>query len=548
MSAGYKYAIDFGTTNSSLAVLKRNAKGQYIPTILDVNTYDQPFQLLRSVVSYKNEKVFIGNEGFEHVSGSDDNPVRGIKMRLLSDGIDPNFLKINEKDISYSDVMSEILRRLRVEAERHLGSNSAAGVICGVPHGTSEGIKNIYLKALYKAGFFRNYNEAQANTEFVEEPVAVALFYGEQIAHQNKNSLVFDFGGGTLDLAIVRLEPDGTTHKVLAKDVMHSAGEEFTKRLFLDVFFPAYRDKYCNGSNFECLRLFRKMGCGGNVPAAVWDKLERNGIGWKFINELDKAKCALSMQNEVVFSFFEPESQEIDEINFEPITLSRHDFEDAISSTVADIRTAINTLFTKNKSKIGFEKAGIDEVLLAGGSSAIPCIQEMLQELFPNKIYFDTKREGTYFINAMTCIAQGLSIFAKPVDRSLLIDDISSFDYGYWDYNKNRLHVIIEKGTSFSDTYSYDFARNGIPPQSQYCCNIAQTNKNVPYFFVDIYEGNRKIMDLRFDKEHHSGEYTLYFAIDATRGVLEVHVYDIINGKWVKDLTLGERSFAIKQS
>ena len=75
----------------------------------------------------------------------------------------------------------------------------------GVPVQYGDIQKNVLKKALVRAGFYKDANEAEKKTEFVSEPIAVAVHYGLDL-QKDTTVLVFDFGGGTLDLAIVNLK------------------------------------------------------------------------------------------------------------------------------------------------------------------------------------------------------------------------------------------------------------------------------------------------------------------------------------------------------
>lgn len=540
-----KFGIDFGTTNSSISLLEKQLDGTTKIKVFAVDRYDMPFEIIRSVVGYKGNETFIGNEGLEHLTGSEDNPIRQVKMQLIESENDSVALILNDKRKYFSDVMADILRRLREKALEQLQGVHIDGVVMGVPYETPEVVKQIYLKALVNAGFYNDDEEAGINTEFVEEPIAVALHYGHTIAHQNKYAMVFDFGGGTLDMAVVELKEQSATssqtHKVLAKGGFSGAGEEFTKAFFLKGFFPAYRDTHCNGSAWELAKLFKQMGCRANNAEGIWYEMERSGIGWKFINKLDEIKIRLSTEESVFFNF--ECSTPNEQVAFKNILLTRKMFEDAIAERLNEIRASINRMFSSAKCKnIGVTKLSIDEVLLAGGSSMIPCVRNLLCEMFgANKVFFDKD-----VINVMTSISQGLAYAGYRESDFTYIDDICNFDYGIWDDIGKEIYTIIPKNTSISDTDTYDFSKKWQPPiDYKFKVNVEQVDRGATAFGIDLYEGNKNIMHLTFDKTEHSGLYTLYFKIDAKRSILQVFVWDNGLGKWIDDLPIGDRSFQI---
>lgn len=550
MSTSVKYGIDFGTTNSSIAIVKNASDGTKNAVTLDID-FEAPYVLVKSVVAYKDADVYIGNEGLTYISGNAENPVRQVKILLMSQKKDGLVLTHNGKKKYISDVMAAILKRMKVRADDKLEGVIPDGVVMGVPVETTRDEKNVYLKALVKAGFYTDEEEAFNKTEFIEEPVAVALFYGNQIAHQNKYGLVFDFGGGTLDLAVVDLKAEGSTHKVVAKYGYEGAGEKFTGILFSKVFFPKYCDQYCDGSMVTAARVFRKMGYTARGTEGLWQELGgRGGTGWKFINELDAAKQMLSSNESYSFSFHLDETDECPEIDIPPVILTRQEFEQAIEAELDNIDGAITSLFRSAKCKeLGISKKDIDEVLLAGGSSIIPAVQNKLASIFgKEKIYFDNTLEAGYYVIEMTAIARGLALAGYKDSEVVRIDDITSFSYGFYDSIKNEIREIIPKGISVSEISGYDFSRNGLPPENyKYKKAIVQKDKALPYFYIDICEGDNVVKTLHFDKEEHSGNYTLYFYLDVKRALLEVHVYDTTFGKWVNDIQIGDRSIQIRK-
>ena len=550
MAVQVKYGIDFGTTNSSIALLEQGGQGKK-PTLFQVDDYHQPFQVIRSAVAYKDGTVYIGDEGLERVDGDEDNPILRVKLFLIHAKKDVPVSRIGGKDLLISDVMAEILRVLREKADFQKRKQIVpSGVVMGVPYGTTEAEKQVYLIALCKAGFYSSMTSAQEQTEFMEEPVSAAIFYGGQQFNKDKTALIFDFGGGTLDLAVVLLRAhvgNGETHQVLAKGGRHGAGERFTKILFQKVFFPAYRDEHCNGNDLAAAKMFQNLGCSSRYPDGIWDELSKTGLGWKFIHALDQAKASLSLDERVRF-FFDAKPVDKEPVYFKPVTLSRDSFEQALIPELGEITTEIQLLLSSKRCReAGVTSKSLDQVVLVGGSSAIPCVQAALKQQFGDIITFDPGWYGNYPVNALTSIAQGLAI-AGYKDQPL-ISDITSFDYGVFD-GEGKIVTIIPKGTVIAETDQYDFTREGYLPEklknSPFKREIRQMDMSKDSFEIEVYEGQNKIMTLLFDKRRHSGSYFLFFRIDALRGILEVYVYDKIEGRWIDDLSLEDRSFRIR--
>ena len=544
MAVQVKYGIDFGTTNSSISLMERgDGKGK--PTLFHVDKY-QPVQIIRSAVAYKDGNVYVGDDGLEFVDGDEDNPVLRVKMDLVHAKKDIAVSRVAGKDLLISDVMAEILRKLKEQADqqKRRGTNPV-GAVMGVPYGTTEAEKGVYLTALCKAGFYSSIKVAAELTDFMEEPVAVALFHGGIPSKKDRYSLIFDFGGGTLDLAVVLLHAksdDAHPHQVLAKGGRQGAGERFTKLLFQQVFFPAYRDECCSGSDLQVARAFRALGCHSRTPEGIWHELTQSGLGWKFIHSLETAKAELSRSESMMFSYHD----ENNHISFDRVILRRSSFEQAISAELGEISYLIQELLSSERCRnAGINAESLDQVILAGGSSAIPCVQQMLRAMFGEKICFDPNWVGVYPVNALTSIAQGLAI----AGYKSLISDITSFDYGIYDHENQRMVPVIKKNTVIAETDRYNFTRDGFPPASPYKRRIKQIDMlSSNGFEVDIYEGQRKVFTLVFDQRMHSGIYSIYFRIDSHREILEVHIYDEMEQVWIDDLPLQVRSFPIHRN
>ena len=113
---------------------------------------------------------------------------------------------------------------------------------------------------------------------------------------------------------------------------------------------------------------------------------------------------------------------------------------------------------------------------------------------------------------------------------------------------------MIPQNTVIADTDRGDFTREGFLPATMYDSPYKKEIREIKGknpgqgFELKIYEGTKEILTLAFDKQQHSGHYYLFFRIDSLRGMLEVHVWDISENRWLNDLSLPERSFRIRQS
>lgn len=170
------------------------------------------------------------------------------------------------------DLIAAILKVLRLKAEKSAKELEIdmSGVVMGVPVQYGDIQKNVLKKALVKAGFYDNFEEADKKTEFVSEPIAVAVHYGLNLKN-DKTVMVFDFGGGTLDIAIVNLKKQiGTDklhpHETISKERITLGGEELTRLFFINSF--------CDKSKYGTKRIAAEFGFDRNLSAEqLWEKL-----------------------------------------------------------------------------------------------------------------------------------------------------------------------------------------------------------------------------------------------------------------------------------
>ena len=200
----YKYGIDFGTTNSSIALCSKDKNGVIETHVFDMQD-SYPYVTLPSVVYINGnlENSYIGNEAKRRFSVQDEETSRNsrnifikrVKM-LLEESAGKLEYSLNRKNISAAQVISLLLKQLKEEADDNsiVKRLKPHGVVLGVPVEYGDVQKKVLIEALYLAGYYSDLNEAMELTEFVSEPVAVAVDYGVNL-QGNKTVLVFDFGG-----------------------------------------------------------------------------------------------------------------------------------------------------------------------------------------------------------------------------------------------------------------------------------------------------------------------------------------------------------------
>lgn len=542
----YKYGIDFGTTNSSIAIRFVGDDRQEHTLVVDVKD-TLPRETIPSVVLVDDRGNIVAGEDalnqYTQGAGNRRNQrfIKKIKLDLETKGSKLEY-DINGMKVSGVDLIAAILKVLRLKAEKAADELEieTSGVVLGVPVQYGDIQKNVLKQALFKAGFYRNMEEAERNTEFVSEPVAVAVHYGLNLMHDT-TVMVFDFGGGTLDLAIVNLKNQVGAeklhpHKTIAKERITLGGEELTRLFFINSF--------CDTRKYGTKRIGSEFGFGPNLtPEKLWEKLLQCEDGIRFIDAIEKCKCDLSKASKYRFSFIGRN------IQLEEQTFYRDDFSKSIEDKLDEIDDLIETCLENGNIEDPYD---IDHVILAGGSSMIPAVQNLLVDKFGYNRVSSKLAENDTLIKSfkknkatesevLTSIVRGLAMVGCKDET--LIDDTVESDYGVWDCVENEFIPIVRKGILVKKTVLDRITRQGIYE------DVECLDKNVSSVEIKVYQKN-------LTGEHRLGtinipnpggkKYRIYMQVDKKKGTLEVIIFDIVQQRWIDEIPLNERQYVLK--
>ena len=514
----YKYGIDFGTTNSSIAMrFVGDDKAEHTLVVEVKNT--RPRETMPSVILIDDKGgVFAGSEALEKYSQGLAYPgerklIRRIKLDLEKYKDELTYT-VGEKTYCGEDLIAELLRALRAKAKRLAMDLDLrmSGVVMGVPVHFGEEEKIVLKKALVKAGFYNSFADADAKTEFVSEPVAVAVEYGLDM-DKDETVLVFDFGGGTLDIAIVDLKkqvnPDRLhPHETIAKKRITLGGEELTRLFFINSF--------CKRAKYGTQRIANEFGFSPALtPDELWDKLSSCEDGIYFIDEIEQCKCALSSEPYYKFSYMGRYAQ------LEEKTFMREDFSIAIRDKLREIKDLV--LSSVEESEI-IEPYAVDKVVLAGGSSLIPAVQDCLVSIFGAKRikdkpgdrdkYLEELRYGGKENAVLTSIVRGLALIGCR-DESL-IDDVADNDYGVWDDDDDTFIPIIKKGTPVKATALDKISGRGL--YQDVVCNMPSASTVAVKVYQRSEEGERQLTTIVI-QDPGSKQYNVNMHIDKKRNI-----------------------------
>jgi len=360
------HGIDFGTTNSVVA--RYDSRSGHVLAFRD-RTSNRPHP---SVVWYRGDKIEVGKEAkhqireFAGVTGHAF--ISSVKRKL---GKNHSFSIFGEKKPAY-DVASEIFKYLRQQA-RASYEDDIENVVLTVPVYFDGQARSELRKAANLAGI-------EIKT-FVHEPFAAVIGYycggGRNIEALDRSTiLVFDWGGGTLDITIARIEKS-QIYELATAGLNDIAGDHFDDRL----------------EHFARSRFLDRSGFREDILAL------RPGTPARLISECERAKINLSdaLADRIqVAQFFQRDSRQYD--LDEPVT--RDDLGKLISD---DIHAALRQV-DKAIDEASLSAEEIDLALLIGGSSRIPMLRTEMQNRFGGRT--------VEVPNADTIIAEGAAIVA----------------------------------------------------------------------------------------------------------------------------------------
>ena len=234
------------------------------------------------------------------------------------------------------------------------------------------------------------------NVTFVPEPLGAAAFYTNSVTTE-KTALIFDFGGGTLDLSIIHVEPP-KPHKVLATYGVVVGGDRFDSAIMLGKVakqfgkdatmgnekWPVPAHLYGLLETFETIpllsrasniSLIRKAQHQSSDPEAFYrfEKLVLKNYGFSLFQEIEASKRRLSEQEEteIIVEFEDFVVRDL---------ITRREFQVLISPYIAEVQNGLNKVL----KRAALSAENIDAVVSTGGSSLIPIFQNILHSRFPN--------------------------------------------------------------------------------------------------------------------------------------------------------------------
>lgn len=491
--------IDLGTTNSCVAVLEgdkvkviENAEGtRTTPSIVafkDGETLVGQAAKRQAVTNPKNTlfaiKRLIGRR-FEDKEVQKDISLVPFKIVKADNG--DAWVEVNDKKQAPPQISAEVLRKMKKTAEDYLGESVTEAVVTVPAY-----FNDAQRQATKDAGKIAGLDVKR----IINEPTAAALAYGMDKKGGDKTVAVYDLGGGTFDVSIIEIaDVDGDQQfEVLATNGdTHLGGEDFDLALidYLVEEFKKEQDVNLKGDPLAMQRL-------------------------KEAAEKAKIELSSSQSTEVNLPYITADSSGPKHL---VVTISRAKLEslteDMVARTIIPCKTALEDA--------GLSASDIDDVILVGGQTRMPLVQQKVQEFFGKEPRKDVNPDEAV---AMGAAIQGAVLSGDKKDVLLL--DVTPLTLGI-ETMGGVMTPIIEKNTM-------------IPTKKSQVFSTAVDNQ--PAVSIQVYQGERKIAN----QNKLLGNFDLTDIPPAPRGVPQIEVTFDINADGIMNISAKDKGTGKSQS
>jgi molecular chaperone DnaK len=368
MSRYINYGIDLGTTNSSIT----HADGGELKVIQNNDQMNVTPSVVRIL---KSGSLMTGRRAYNAIADDTDNVAAEFK-RLMGQKFEKTF-PASGRSMTPEELSAEVLKSLLADARRRTGEDVRAAVIT-VPAAFTV----LQCEATARAARLAGLEEYP----LLQEPIAAAIAYGARADARDQRWLVFDLGGGTLDVAVVSTR-QGRLSVLEHRGDNHLGGKDIDRLIVQNIFLPF-------------------LGAQFALPEAAADARGYNRLVRKLTLLAEYSKIELSSASETIVSFIDlGDDAEGTPVEAE-LSVTREQVEQEVESLVS------RCLQLAEDALAGARLSGrdLDRVLLVGGPTQMPYVRAAVAERLGAKV--------DYSLDPMTVVARGAAIYGSTVERA----------------------------------------------------------------------------------------------------------------------------------
>jgi molecular chaperone DnaK len=484
---GLSIGIDLGSTFSVVSYVK-NGVAEVIPNC-------EGNRITPSVVAVDENLVrMVGDLAVDFEAENPDRAIRLVKRKMAT-----GFEKIYSFDgaqFTPCEISSEILKKLKRDAEDYLGQEVTDAVITVPAY-----FNNDERKATKAAGELAGLNVLR----IINEPTAASLAYGLDKSHDS-TILVYDLGGGTFDVTVLKLS-DGVDFHVLSTSGNTNLGGADFDDILAQIILDKYNSKFDYDYNEKLIQDLSDQQKSRLRAASEKAK--------KSLSQLENTNVSIPM-----FSFRDRKPANLS------VSVSREEFENAIDSILNKTKECIEQALNDAQLKAN----DIDEVVFVGGSTRIPLVSKKIQEWIgkrPNKT-----------INPDEAVALGAAIQASVLsgnsDKMIFLLDVTPLSLGIETLG-GVMNTMIRRNTQ-------------VPTEYREVFTTAEDNQTS--VDVKVFQGERP----QTKYNHYLGEFKLDNIPFMRRGVPKIEVvFDvdangIVTVKAIDEATKNEKVMVLSGS
>lgn len=383
------YGIDLGTTNSAIARMEAGK-----PTIKKIEVTDDTMP--SCVYFQKNKSCHVGKKAYNSMKSDKRRAMKKMDAEASNTflefkrtmGTDKRYTSVNMDGREYSseELSSEVLKALK----SFILDEDFKSVVITVPAKFNANQKTATIKAAKLAGF--------NHVELLQEPIAAAMAYGLTSTQKDGYWLVFDFGGGTFDAALIRVE-DGIIQVFDTEGDNYLGGKNLDYAIVDNILIPYLKDNYA-------------------IEGFLADPTKKDVLREAMKTYAEEIKNELSFKKSYNV-YTDPGDLGEDE--------DGEEFEIDLTITREEVNSIISPLFQKavdickellNRNNLTSQQIG--KLILVGGPTHSPLVRQMLKEQVSTNVDCS--------INPMTAVAEGAALYASTIDNEINDEELKSQD------------------------------------------------------------------------------------------------------------------------